>query len=113
VKGFLLDENLPHRLRFKPSLPVQHSTELGPSATDEFIWDYAQKNELVIVTKDADFSERILLAEPPPWVIQLRFGNIRRAEFHTFLEQVWPRLESYLLGHKLINLYRDRIEAVS
>ncbi len=29
VKGFLLDENLPSRLTFTPSLPVTHASHLG------------------------------------------------------------------------------------
>jgi hypothetical protein len=27
---------------------------------------------------------------PPPWIVHLRFGNIRREEFHRFLASVWP-----------------------
>jgi hypothetical protein len=29
VKGFLLDENLPGRLTFQPSLPVHHATSFA------------------------------------------------------------------------------------
>ena len=34
MKGFLLDENLPTRLRFTPSLPVVPLSTLGASPTD-------------------------------------------------------------------------------
>ena len=71
------------------------------------------QNELVIVSKDADFSERILLAPPPPWVVHLRIGNMRRRDFHAFLARVWPQVESLLPGHKLVNVFADRIEAVA
>jgi predicted nuclease of predicted toxin-antitoxin system len=113
VKGFLLDENLPHRLRFTPSQPICHASDLGSQPTDDQIWAYAQSSDLVIVTKDTDFSDRILVSDPPPWVIHLRIGNLRRRDFHNFLEQVWPRVESYLPASKLINVYLDRIETVS
>lgn len=113
MKGFLLDENLPYRLRFQPSKPVCHSSDVGVHPSDEDLWNYAKTNELVIVTKDADFSDRILVAAPPPRVIHLRFGNLRRADFHRFLEQVWPRLEILLATNKMINVYLDRIEAVA
>jgi predicted nuclease of predicted toxin-antitoxin system len=113
VKGFFLDENLPYRLRFEPSLPFSHSNSLGTQPTDAEIWEHARNNHLVIVTKDADFSERILVSEPPPWVIHLRIGNLRRKDFHAFLEQIWPRLEGYLPAHKLINVYLDRIEVAA
>ena len=113
MNGFLLDENLPHRFRFQPSLPIHHATDLGANPTDGDLWNYAKANDLVIVTKDADFSDRIMLAEPPPRIIHLRFGNLRRTDYHTFLAKIWPRLEVLSPTHKLINVYLDRIEAVS
>jgi len=55
VKGFIFDENTPRKLTFKPTLPVYHAADMGESLTDTQIWDYAKKNILVIVSKDADF----------------------------------------------------------
>src|SRR3954469_18547223 len=34
LTGYLLDENLPRRLTFTPSLPVTHAIDLGASPTD-------------------------------------------------------------------------------
>ena len=65
----------------------------------------------MIVTKDADFSDRILVSAPPPWIVHLRFGNMRRREFHQFLASVWPQVESLLPTNKLVCVYGDRIEA--
>ena len=76
------------------------------------MWDFAQQHEVVIVSKDSDFSERIILHTPPPWVIHLRFGNLRRREFHAVLARAWPQVEALLKTHKLINVYADRVEAV-
>jgi hypothetical protein len=45
-------------------------------------------------------------------VVHLRIGNLRRADFHSFLARVWPRIEALLPAHKLVNVYLDRIEAV-
>jgi predicted nuclease of predicted toxin-antitoxin system len=66
MKGFLFDQNLPGRLTFQPSLPVIAATNLGPNPTDAGLWDHAKHASLVIVSKDADFSERIILHVPPP-----------------------------------------------
>jgi predicted nuclease of predicted toxin-antitoxin system len=66
----------------------------------------------VIVSKDADFSERIITQSPPPWVVHLRFGNLRRNDFQTHLARVWPQVESLLKFHKLVNVYADRLEGV-
>lgn len=111
MNGFLLDENLPARLTFSPSLPVSHAQDLGGNPTDSELWAHSRANQLVIVTKDADFSDRILVSNPPPWIVHLRFGNMRRAEFHRFLTSVWPQVESLLPANKLICVYTDRIEA--
>ena len=113
MKGFLLDENLPSRLVCSPGLPLVPFSQVANHPSDSEIWNFARLNELVIVTKDADFSDRILVSEPPPWVIHRRFGNLRRTEFHRFLEQIWPRLEFLLASNKMINVYHDRMEAVS
>lgn len=112
VKGILLDQNLPVRLRFIPALPVIHATALGANPSDSELWRYAQEHDLVIVTKDSDFSARIILAEPPPRVIHLRFGNLRLAVFHDRLAAAWPQVETLLIDHKLVNVFTDRIEAV-
>ncbi len=113
MKGFLFDENLPRRLAFTPSLPVTHVESLGNSPDDAAVWCHALAGELVIVSKDADFSNHILLAKPPPWVVHLRIGNLRRRDFHAFLARVWAQVESLLPAHKLVNVYADRIEAVA
>jgi len=110
LRGFLFDENLPARLTFTPSLPLIASTALGACPSDTTLWNHARANALVIVTKDADFSNRIMSSHPPPWIVHLRFGNLRRKEFHRLLAKVWPEVESLLPAHKLICVYHDRIE---
>lgn len=112
MKGFLFDENLPIRIAFKPSLPLAAGTELGHSPTDIQVREFARRRGLVIVSKDADFSERIILRTPPPWVVHLRFGNLRRGDFHARPARVWPQDETLLKTHKLVNVYSDRVEGV-
>ena len=112
MNGFLFDENLPINIQFSPLLPVKHVTEIGESLLDTEIWEYAKANDLVIVTKDADFSDRIIISEPPPRVIHLRFGNMRKRDFHAFLARVWPRIEVLIKTHKLVNVYLDSIESI-
>lgn len=111
MKGFLFDENLPARLTFTPALPVVFSTSLGQRPSDAVLWDHGREHALAIVSKDTDFSDRIMLASPPPWIIHLRFGNLRRKEYHALLTKMWPRIEALLPDHKLICVYADRIES--
>jgi len=112
MKGFLFDENLPTRLRFSPKLPIVPVSKVGRTPGDSQIWEHAQKHRLVIVSKDADFSDRIITSSPPPWVVHLRFGNLRKDDFHTLLARVWPQVETLLKSHKLVNVYADRLEGI-
>ena len=98
-------------MKFLPSLPVVYSDILGGSPSDTRLWNYARERELIIVTKDADFSDRIMLDLPPPWIVHLRFGNLRRKDYHALLAKMWPNIEALLPAHKLICVYHDRIEA--
>lgn len=112
MNGFLFDENLPSRLTFKPRLPVISVAEQRRSVSDTHVWELARKRRLVIVSKDADFSARIIISTPPPWVVHLRFGNMRRRDFHARLAAAWPQVEVLLKTHKLVNVYADRVEGV-
>ena len=112
MKGFLLDENLPTRLRFTPSLSIVPFSALGASPSDSEVWEYARREEWVIVTKDADFSGRIILHEAPPWGVRLRFGNLRRSDFHALLARVWPQVEGLLKNSKLVNVHADHVEGI-
>ena len=75
----LLDQNLSPRLvealkeLYPESLHVSH-IDLQQS-TDQMVWDYAKTHQLIIVTKDADFSELSMLSGFPPYVVWIRRGN--------------------------------------
>lgn len=113
MKGVILDEILPGSLTLPTSLPVRHVSDLGESPTDSEIWSFASENDLIIVTKDADFSALLSVHEAPPKVVHLRFGNLRLREMKSLLEKKWPDIESALDSARLVNLYADRIETIS
>lgn len=112
MNGFLFDENLPRIISLPTKIPIIHALDIGSRPTDSELWTHAQKNDLVIVSKDADFSQRIIVSAPPPRVVHLRVGNMRRREFVDWLERVWPQIESLVSEHKLLNVYLDHIEGV-
>ena len=113
MNGFLIDENLPAHLLPTTQWPVFHARELGSSLTDTQLWRLAAQNEWAIVSKDADFTERIVVATLPPWIVHRRIGNVRRTEFKSMIVHLWPQRETFIPARKLINVYRERIEAVS
>lgn len=74
----LVDANLSPRLvtliddLFPGSVHV-HDVGLGPA--DEPIWDFAQINGFIIVSKDSDFYRLSMVRGAPPKVVWLRVGN--------------------------------------
>lgn len=112
MKGILLDENLPAELRLPTKMHVAHVAESSESPSDSLVWQRAREERLIIVSKDADFSHRILTSDPPPWVIHVRVGNLQLQPLIEHLTSVWPSVESLLPRHKLISIFRDRIEAI-
>jgi predicted nuclease of predicted toxin-antitoxin system len=113
VKGYLLDENLPDQLITTATRPIYHVREFGQGLTDSTLWELARQEQWAIVTKGADFVDRIIGDTPPPWIVHLRLGNLRLNEFRTFIAHTWPQVESLLPDHKLINVYIDAIEAIA
>ena len=89
-----------------------HSTSLSPKVSDSLIWEHAKAHGYVIVTKDSDFSDRIMVSQPPPWGVRFCIGNVRPSEFHSFAQSIWPQVEGLLPEHRLVNIYLDRIEAI-
>ena len=58
-----------------------HVATLGlATAFDAAIWDVAKQDGYTLLTKDADFSELILLLGFPPKVIWLQLGNCSTAD---------------------------------
>jgi predicted nuclease of predicted toxin-antitoxin system len=85
---------------------------LGESWSDLEIWRYAQENALVIVTKDVNFSDWVMLSEPPPKVIHLRIGNMRMWDFHQLIQKTWPDVSHRIEFYRLV-VYANKIECVA
>jgi predicted nuclease of predicted toxin-antitoxin system len=112
VARFLIDANLPSRLVLWHHADFELVANLGEDWPDSQVWDYAQKHNLIIVTKDADFSERIMLSSPPPRVVLLKIGNLRIAELRAFLLKVWPQIDQLSAQYKLLIVKQTTIEGI-
>lgn len=77
MKRFLIDANLPYRVPVWQKESFEVVVDIDEEWSDSEIWNYAKKNNYTIVTKDADFSNRIMVSGPPPKIIHLRIGNMR------------------------------------
>ncbi|MBC6108874.1 DUF5615 family PIN-like protein [Pedobacter fastidiosus] len=109
---FLIDVNLPRFFSLWHSEEYIHQYELGDEWPDSIIWKYAKDHHLTIVTKDSDFSSRILMHLPPPKIIHIRLGNMKMAQFYDTLKTLWPEIIQLNKDYKLVNVFIDRIEGV-
>ncbi|MFN0277971.1 MAG: DUF5615 family PIN-like protein [Pyrinomonadaceae bacterium] len=112
MKRFLIDANLPYKIDVWQKEKFWFVADIDEEWSDSEIWNYARKNNHTIVTKDADFSNRIIVSEPPPKIIHLRIGNMRLQDLNKFLEENWNLIRSASAKSKLVNVYLDRIESV-
>ena len=112
MKKYLIDVNLPRYFSLWSDDEFEHVVNINDQMKDSEIWEYAKQHNLVIVTKDADFSDRILLAEPPPRIIHIRTGNMKIREFHQVISQLWEQSCMLSDRHKLVQVYNDRIEGL-
>lgn len=94
----LFDQNLSPRLveavanLFPDSAHVQ---SLGlDRALDAPLWEFACRNDFVIVTKDVDFSDRSALLGHPPKVIWVRLGNCSTSDIAAALRKHHGQVEA-------------------
>ena len=106
---FLVDNQLPVALaRFLASRGVscQHVLDLGFGGTsDVAIWDYAGRNDCIVISKDEDF---FYLANAPAAkarLVWIRIGNCRKTQLLDLVERMWPRIVAGLkAGDRIIEL---------
>jgi len=94
----LLDNNLSPRLleRLADAYPgMVHVADAGlKSASDQDVWDFAQAQGCLIVTKDSDFMDLQVIRGFPPKVVMIHLGNCTTAQVVDLLR----RHQADLLG---------------
>jgi predicted nuclease of predicted toxin-antitoxin system len=109
---FLIDANLPYYLSIWDSTEFVHQKDIDDEWKDSQIWKFAMENNLTIVTKDIDFSNKILFHNPPPKVIHIRYGNMKSKPFYENITSNWGNILEMNANHKLVNVFIDRIEGI-
>lgn len=111
---FIVDANLPYYFSLWNNRENYiHVYDINIKMNDDEIWNYAKENNLTIITKDKDFSSRILFHTPPPKVIHLKTGNLKLKSLYSYLSENWTTIIELSDKNKLVNVYLDRIESVS
>lgn len=112
MSKFLVDANLPKYFSFWSSKAYLHVSDLGADLLDSEIWAYSKNNGLTIISKDADFSARIINAEPPPKIIHIKIGNMKIGALHEFIGKRWEEILEMNAKCKLVKAYPDKILGV-
>ncbi len=109
---YLVDVNLPNKFKLWNTEEFVYAKDIDERMNDSIIWRYARENNLIIVTKDTDFSNRMLSVTPPPKVIHIRFGNLKMKEFFEVMSKFWQQAVELIAVSKMIYIYKDRIESI-
>ena len=95
----LFDQNLSHKL-------VRRLADLFPDsvhvrdvrlkeADDPDVWDYAERNDLMIVSKDSDMHQRSFVFGYPPKVIWVRLGNCSTSDVEQLLRRHFAAIKAF------------------
>jgi predicted nuclease of predicted toxin-antitoxin system len=94
----LFDQNLSPRLITRLSDLYPDSNHVYPLGLDQVpdreVWEYARRENFLIVTKDADFSDLCMLFGFPPKVIWIRRGNCKTSDIEALLRNHYIDIES-------------------
>lgn len=112
-RRYLIDANLPYRWDVWRGERFRHVFDLGDDLPDRAIWAHVQINDLVIVTKDCDFSHWMMLADPPPRVVHFRIGNLCLRDLRSLVERIWPVVDELIAHRKLVIVFPESIESVA
>jgi predicted nuclease of predicted toxin-antitoxin system len=84
---------------------IHVSAILPPDASDDLIWSVAGERNLVIVSKDQDFQQRVLASASGPALVWVRLGNQPNLALQAALEPIWLNISRLLeSGERLIEI---------
>ncbi len=91
------------------TMHLRYRLERDPSVAEDF---HARQKNLVILTRDADFFDKLVIHGTPPKVVWLRTGNLRRVELEALVARSWPKVQVLLEVSDLIEIHLERLEAL-
>jgi predicted nuclease of predicted toxin-antitoxin system len=106
---FLIDAHLPRRLAYAlrhAGHEATHTLDLphGNSTPDSEINDISDREQCVVVTKDADFVSSFHLTGKPYKLLLVSTGNINNADLETLFAANLPALAEAFQMHRFIEL---------
>ncbi len=107
--NFLVDAQLPRRLaRWLGTAghDAVHTLDLpnGNRTTDTEINGIAEREQRIVITKDADFVNSFLLSGKPPKLLLISTGNIRNADLEALFVLALPGIVAEFQIHAFVEL---------
>jgi predicted nuclease of predicted toxin-antitoxin system len=112
--NFLLDAQLPRRAVqwfANGGASASHTLELpdGNRTTDAQIIAFADANNCIVVTKDADFVDSHALHNRPAKLLLISTGNVTNAELEALIVPQLPLIIREFQAHVFLELSRSRL----
>jgi predicted nuclease of predicted toxin-antitoxin system len=112
--NFLIDAQLPRRMcawLTAAGCDAVHTLDLpdGNRTTDAHVNDLADREERVVVTKDADFVDMHVLQGRPAKLLLISTGNIRNRELEALMVPLIPDIVHEFGFHSFLELGRSGI----
>lgn len=111
--SFLVDVNLPKYFNFFNSNSFLFVSDIDLQMSDTEIWNYALKNNLVILTKDTDFYSRFLVSKNAPKIIYFQLGNLSLKQLHQYFNDNWDKIQTEIETSRFIIAKENHIECIS
>jgi predicted nuclease of predicted toxin-antitoxin system len=111
-KKFLVDINLPKFFGYFNDESFEFVCDINLKMTDTEIWEYALKNDLIILTKDSDFYNKFLLSENSPKIIYFLIGNFNLKQLHNYFNKNWIFISNEIVNCKIILVKENHFECI-
>ncbi len=92
MPSYIIDANLPSKIKYWYGEEFIHVLKINATWNDEDIWQYAKQHQLIIVTKDKDFSVKQIAEGSPPQLVHIKFGNVKLNDFAKRIETIWQEV---------------------
>lgn len=109
MPAYLVDVNLPCYFSLWDNDEFVFVKDINDEWKDRDIWQYALDNSLVIITKDTNFFDRVLVSRQHPKVIHICFGNLLMKDFFSLMQTLWPQIVALNRQYELLKVYQDKI----
>lgn len=100
----LIDQNISFRIEKKLSLIFSESKHVSSlnlmNVNDIEIWNFAKKENFVIVTFDSDFYDISLINGCPPKIIWIRKGNLTTNQITELLEEKHLLIRNFITNQE-------------